>query len=413
MKRTLFNLVLLFFATTALAQSQIIGDSTDILWERPNEGSIYGLCFSPNDSLIAVAKVGSINILSAKNGEFLNDLKADRTFWDVTFSPDGRFLASTTDDGFIFVWDTKDWKIIFTYDNKILYTNGFNNLVFSSDSKFLYTTTLSKGITVFETKNWNINKQYKYFPYKTNPQFEGLKNVSSIDLFNDASKMILSAESRTYLYNKAVDNIENHFNGIYGKITNDGKYIATMGFDGQYNKNLLIYDVATGEEIMKVEYPHSWFWFDFSADSKYIVVTSEDASLRIYNIYTKEYSYFFKNNHSSSLSRGRIAHNMQQIVYESGYIFSNKWPINKTSVENTKNDTIIYPNPVKDIIKLSINSNYIKENVTIIDFNGNQISSKSFSFTFTNNLLQIDVRKLFPGMYFLQFSDKYYKFIKE
>ena len=93
--------------------------------------SVGALSFSPDGRLLAtIGWTGSIPIWNIDTGQSLIELKAEAC--TVTFSPCGRFLASGGDE--IQIWQTGDWKLI----TKMRVTKSYFEFVyFSSDGKLL------------------------------------------------------------------------------------------------------------------------------------------------------------------------------------------------------------------------------------------------------------------------------------
>ena len=103
-----------------------------------------------------------------------------------------------------------------------------------------------------------------------------------------------------------------------------------------------------------------------------------------------------------------------KIVAKDGNIF-----YSYTAGCNSKanSQTIIYPNPVKDIVKMQLESDY-KEivNVYILSSDGRKVKSSIISFKKGFNEIDLPVTELLPGNYVIRFSSNQqlfsYKFIK-
>jgi hypothetical protein len=92
----------------------------------------------------------------------------------------------------------------------------------------------------------------------------------------------------------------------------------------------------------------------------------------------------------------------------SEYTYSN----NTTNIENLKNNFLMMPNPVKDVLKISVSIDGMKE-IKILDLNG-RILKTIYS---DKSEMIIDCQSLLTGIYILNFiwKDINYqtKFIKE
>ena len=71
------------------------------------------VAFSPNGRHLAVSKDdGTVRIWTIKSGEFRVLKDHAGNVKDVAYSPDGRFLASSADDWTVYFWETRDYREI-------------------------------------------------------------------------------------------------------------------------------------------------------------------------------------------------------------------------------------------------------------------------------------------------------------
>jgi len=89
------------------------GDRTVKLWNlqgtlqhlKVNQGRITGLALSPLGGMIATGGEDRIISLWSPQGQLLKQLKRhSNLIWDLAFSPDGKYLASTADMGSTYLW---------------------------------------------------------------------------------------------------------------------------------------------------------------------------------------------------------------------------------------------------------------------------------------------------------------------
>jgi hypothetical protein len=74
------------------------------------------------------------------------------------------------------------------------------------------------------------------------------------------------------------------------------------------------------------------------------------------------------------------------------------------SVKNTGNaDFAIYPNPVKDLMKVDINADKTDKGVIIItDINGKQVYSRNVNVAAGSNTFSIDISNMAQGAYIIK-----------
>ena len=82
-----------------------------VIQTLPGSGKILDLSFSPDDRILASAAGSDINLFDAHAGILIKKLtKHDAAVNAINFSPNGRLLASGSDDRTAIIWDTESGK---------------------------------------------------------------------------------------------------------------------------------------------------------------------------------------------------------------------------------------------------------------------------------------------------------------
>ena len=140
-------------AETGLALADLIGQDPRSEIERDNDGTIritYGLAitalaFSPNNDHIAVGNLAKIRMLGSKKQFRFKETKHGAAA--LAFSLDGTVLASGTYGGKIILWNLLSGDKINTLDG---HTQQVETLVFSPDGKTLVSTGEDGAIFVWD-----------------------------------------------------------------------------------------------------------------------------------------------------------------------------------------------------------------------------------------------------------------------
>ena len=137
-------LVLIPFGTTARGQEKKAEPKTPLLVIDVDEpfGFIFSMAVSPDGKRIATGhydgygSYGHLRVWDATTGEKLHDIKAhhDTSCWAVTFSPDGKRIASGGKED-VKVWDAQTGKELLTIKD----TGSVQFVAYSPDGKRIIT----------------------------------------------------------------------------------------------------------------------------------------------------------------------------------------------------------------------------------------------------------------------------------
>jgi len=132
-------------------------ESGEQLWSV-KQGVNFSLSvdFHPNGEVIAVGKTrGDIYIHDAATGEELYALNTvpgwpnpgAGNIGDLAYSPSGKYLAAGSDDDKIWMWETKNYEVLYTLEGHESYVNG---VAFSPDETFLVSSSDDSTIGIWD-----------------------------------------------------------------------------------------------------------------------------------------------------------------------------------------------------------------------------------------------------------------------
>jgi WD40 repeat protein/serine/threonine protein kinase len=118
--------------------------------------SPFSVTFSPDGRHVASADLGSmIRVWNSKTAEEVQALNVNNVpIYAVTFSPDGRSLASASADSTVRVWD---WTT--GHEPRVLtpaHTGRVNGVAFSRDGKLLASGSWDRSIKVWDGATWTL-----------------------------------------------------------------------------------------------------------------------------------------------------------------------------------------------------------------------------------------------------------------
>jgi len=203
------------------------------LWEIdcPTEGG----AISPDGSLLAFRVEEEILLVAIGEKTLLWSKRMEgHTDWveSVSFSPDGKFIASGSWDGMVCLWDVSSGKEIRRMEG---HTGWVESVSFSPDGKFI-----ASGSSDGMVRLWDVS------------------------------------------IGREIMRMKGHAGSVRSvSFSPDGKFIASGSWDGM----VCLWDVSSGKEIRRMEGHTGWVEsVSFSPDGKFIASGSSDGMVRLWDV---------------------------------------------------------------------------------------------------------------------------------
>lgn len=252
---------------------------------------VYCISYSPDGKYI-VSSAGDFTIKmwdvssgkviwSIKNNIIVNGLidESDaRVAECVTFSPNGKYIASASQDGIIRIMNSINGKIDWTIPKKPIEERSHaHSVAFSPDGKCL---AFSVGDCV---EIWDFSTREVLQTMDGNAGF-----VYSVAFSPNGKQIVSASREKVILWDVTTGDTIRTYNGhgrgadvLSAAFSPDGKYIVSSSVD----RLVKVWDVETGMVLKSLKGHEGYVWSaKFSPDGKRIVSASWDNTVRIWDL---------------------------------------------------------------------------------------------------------------------------------
>jgi WD40 repeat protein/energy-coupling factor transporter ATP-binding protein EcfA2 len=256
---------------------QKVIDEFQVKTLKGHVSGVSTVSFSPDGKTLASASTDStVKLWDINSGKEIKILKGHtHSVNSVSFSPDGKTLASASYDKTVKLWDVNTGSEIKTLQG---HTEYVTSVSFSPDGKTLASASYDKTV-----KLWDVN---------TGSEIKTLQGhaswITSISFSTDGKILASASQDKTVKLwdiksGREIQTLKGHIATVNSvSFSPNGKILASASL---FDNTVKLWDTDSGREVKTLQGHASWVTsVSFSPDGKTLASTSADKTVKLWDV---------------------------------------------------------------------------------------------------------------------------------
>jgi WD40 repeat protein len=238
------------------------------------------IAYSPDGKLLAACDSNQLKLYDPDSGKLILALSGHKSdVISVTFSADGKYLATGSVDTAVHIWDAASGKLLRVLEGHSAPVGG---LAFSPDQKLLLTSSEDGTLIIWDVDTGELLRNLPNFTvYKVSFSPDGTR-VAAAAFDGLQVWMYTPGEPVTLEASKSILTIGDGGSAVFSP---DGKWLAALSLSTASGNAVKLWDANTGQELLTLVGHTDWLaGLAFSPDGKRLASTSLDGTVRIWSL---------------------------------------------------------------------------------------------------------------------------------